>query len=318
MPERKDDPYYIRDYQPGDETAITTLFGLVFGQVLTEAHWRWKYLDASSAPPVARLAFNAEGELVGHAGAIFLRGWRQGRSLPFFQICDVMVHPAARGQLGKRNLFTQLVRELLEGLAGRWPTAFAYGFPGRRPFRLGEYARVYGAVERASSLHRAAQKALGSWLSVHPLKWDDPRLDALWDRCAPELPLALVRDRAYLNWRYATHPFRRYQLFGLSIRLNLGLLGWVVIQQEEHQLRVIDLLIPRHLLNQALIALERLAADRGAHELEIWLPPGWREEIPGRVESTEVVVANMIWRLPIPTGEVQRNLYYTMGDLDIF
>lgn len=142
-------------------------------------------------------------------------------------------------------------------------------------------------------------------------------VDALWDRCAPELPLALVRDRAYLNWRYATHPFRRYQLFGLSIQSNPGLVGWAVIQHEE-QLRVIDLLVPRHLLNQALVALERLAADRGYHELEIWLPPGWREEIPGQVESTEVVVANMIWRLPIPTEEVQKNLYYTMGDLDIF
>lgn len=318
MPEPKDTIYYTRDYQPGDEAAIIALFGLVFGQVLTEAHWRWKYLGASSALPVARLAFNAAGELVGHAGAIFLQGWRQGRLLPFFQICDVMVHPVARGQLGKRNLFTQLVRELQEGVAERWPTAFAYGFPGRRPFRLGEYARVYGAVERACSLHRAAQKSLGSWLGVRPLKWDDPRLDALWERCAPELPLALVRDRAYLYWRYATHPFRHYQLFGLSIRSDPGLLGWAVIHQEKHQLCIIDLLVPRHILNEALIALERLATDCGGHELEIWLPPSWREEVPGRVAPTEVVVANMIWRLPIPTEEAQRELYYTMGDLDIF
>jgi len=317
MPELKDKIYYTRDYHSGDETAIIALFGAVFGQVLTEAQWRWKYAGPGLTSPIARLAFNAAGQLVGHAGAIPLRGWRQGQALPFLQICDVMVDPIARGQLGRHNLFTQLVRELLEGLAERWPTAFAYGFPGRRPFRLGEYARVYGAVERAPRLYRPIQKASWSWLRARPLDWNEPRLDGLWTRLAPGLPLALVRDRAYLRWRYANHPFRSYALFGLSMQWG-GLVGWAVIQHEENDLRIVDMLIARHRLKPALAALDRLAMNSGCHALEIWLPPRWRDAIPSPVEPTEVVVANMIWRLPISTEEVQKELYYTMGDLDIF
>lgn len=316
MPEPKDEIYHTRDYRPGDETAIAALFGTVFGQPLTESQWRWKYTGTGMASPLARLAFDHTGRLVGHAGAIPLRGWRQGHPLPFFQICDVMVHPDARGQLGRRNLFTVLARELLSRLAERWPEALADGFPGRRPFRLGEYARVYGQVEPVSALYRPSRRGLFPWLYTRPLAWNDPRLDRLWARLASGFALALVRDRDYLRWRYATHPFRVYQLLGIYLAGRL--LGWAVVQRNNHHLRIIDLLASRRWLKPALAALDRTAAAAGAAEVEIWLPHGWRETLDGRQKLTEVVVANMIWRLPIPTDEVREALYYTMGDLDIF
>ncbi|MDV7398343.1 GNAT family N-acetyltransferase, partial [Arthrospira platensis SPKY1] len=163
---------HIRDYQSGDETAIAELFPIVFGQPLTESQWRWKYTGAGlTQSPPARLAFDSAGRLMGHAGAIPLRGWRQGQPLPFFQICDVMVHPSARGQLGGRNLFTRLARELLGELAENCPNAFAYGFPGQRPFRLGEYGRVYGRVEQASVIYRAAHRGWFPLLYARPLAW---------------------------------------------------------------------------------------------------------------------------------------------------
>ncbi|CDH43916.1 GNAT family N-acetyltransferase [Candidatus Contendibacter odensensis] len=316
MPEPKDETYHTRDYRPGDETAIAALFGTVFGQPLTENQWRWKYTGTGIRPPLARLAFDHTGRLVGHAGAISLRGWRQGQPLPFLQICDVMVHPDARGQLGQRNLFTVLARELLSSLAERWPEALAYGFPGRRPFRLGEYARVYGRVEQVSALYRPSWRGLFSWLYTRPLAWNDPRLDSLWARLVPGFALALVRDRDYLRWRYATHPCRVYQLLGIYLAGRL--LGWAVVQRDDHHLRIIDLLVSQRWLKPALAALEHTAAVAGASEVEIWLPPGWRETLDGQQKLTEVVVANMIWRLPIPTTEVREALYYTMGDLDIF
>lgn len=312
----KHQDYTIQAYQPGDEAAITELFGLVFGQPLSKAQWRWKYTGTGLVTLPVKLAFDPAGRLMGHAGAIPLRGWRQNRPLPFFQICDVMVHPDARGQLGGHNLFTRLARDLLGELAERWPNAFAYGFPGQRPFRLGEYARVYGRVEQATTIRRPARRSGFPLLYARPLAWDDSRLDALWARLAPSFALALIRDQAYLRWRYATHPVHAYGLFGL--RLAGRLLGWAVTQQEDNRLRVIDLLLPHRWLQLALAALDRVTLAANATELEIWLPSGWREAGGGRQESIEVVVANMVWRLAIPTDEVRNDLYYTMGDLDIF
>jgi hypothetical protein len=36
------------------------------------------------------------------------------------------------------------------------------------------------------------------------------------------------------------------------------------------------------------------------------------------MDETPVVVTNMIWKLPLQTSTVKENLYYTMGDADIF
>ncbi|MCB1776664.1 MAG: GNAT family N-acetyltransferase [Candidatus Competibacteraceae bacterium] len=308
--------YQTRDYRPGDETAITELFSIVFGRCLPETHWRWKYTGSGLTSPLARLAFDRDGRLVGHAGAIALRGWREGRPLPFFQICDVMVHPAARGQLGQRNLFTRLARELLEEIAQRWPEAFAYGFPGQRPFRLGAYAGVYEAVEQTVCWSRPVGKRWLPLPGTRALDWNDDWLDAFWTEQASALPLALVRDRAYLNWRYACHPHRCYQLLGLQLARRR--FGWAVVQPVENRLRVVDMLVARRWLKLALRALDRVAGASGMQTVEIWLPSGWRETVDGTLAPTEVVTTNMVWRLPLDTATVRKTLYYTMGDLDIF
>ncbi len=316
MTEVKDEIYHTRRYQPGDETAITALFGTVFGLPLTIAQWRWKYTGTGMTSPPVRLAFDRDGHLMGHAGAIPLRGIRHNRPLPFFQICDVMVHPAARGQLGQRNLFTRLLRELLSDLADHRPDVFAYGFPGRRPFRLGEYAQVYGLVEPVSFVCRPARRKAFSLLRTQKLDWNDPRLDKLWARRASDVGLGLIRDQAFLHWRYAANPFRTYELLGVI--LAGCLLGWAVTRQDGDRLKIIDLLTPRRWLKPVLATLDRLAATGGMTELEIALPHGLREICGGRREQTDIIVANMMWRLPISTAEVQETLHYTMGDLDIF
>jgi hypothetical protein len=148
------------------------------------------------------------------------------------------------------------------------------------------------------------------------LDWNDAWLDAFWLKQAPALPLALARDRAYLGWRYARHPHHRYQLLGLQLAGRR--FGWAVVQPVENRLRVVDLLVARPWLKPALRALNRVAKAIGMQAVEIWLPPGWRETVDGVLEPTEVVAANMVWRLPLRTATVREELYYTMGDLDIF
>ena len=312
-----DQSYDTRPYRPGDEDAMIALFGTVFGQALTAAQWRWKYTGPNGQIPLARLAFDAENRLVGHAGAIRLRGWRQGRPLPFFQICDVMVHPDARGQLGGRNLFARLLREFSGELAEQWPEGFAYGFPGLRPFRVGAYTQVYSEIEAA---HRLEWPVIGNTavplLSARPLSWNDQRLDRVWERLAPDVALALIRDHAYLQWRYAENPFHTYDLLGLYL---LGrLLGWAVVQHDNRQLRIIDLLIARRWLKPALAALTRSAAKTCVDHLEIWLPGSWQSGVKKQSQATGIMTTQFRnWR-GIPLNETARDLYYTMGDLDIF
>lgn len=310
------DEHAIRDYRSGDEMAITTLFAAVFGKPMTLPHWRWKYRVSGNGTAHAKVVLNRDGEVIGHAGAIPLRGCCRGKAMPFFQICDVMIHPRARGYLGQHNLFTPLLRTLLADIAQCYPHAFCYGFPGRRPFLLGERAKVYEQVEMAVETIRRPGRAALPRLTAHPLDWMSCRLDPLWRRLAYQYPLTLIRDQRHLRWRYAENPLHGYRLIGLYLFGRL--IGWAVIREDTDRLLIVDLLIARRWLGSALRALDRVAAARGERTIQLWLPRGWREAAGDDRHTTPVVTTHMIWKPSLDTAEVRHSLYYTMGDVDIF
>ena len=135
------EPFIIRAYQKGDEEKIITLFREVFGKELTVGQWKWKYAVPGAGKIYSKIAEDASHTIIGYAGAVPLRGIYQGKPLQFFQIADVMVHPKARGFLGKKNVFEIMIKELFEDIGKEFPDVFCYGFPGQRPFLLGKRVR---------------------------------------------------------------------------------------------------------------------------------------------------------------------------------
>lgn len=307
----------IRGYRTGDEQQIVGLFEEVFGFQLSVPQWRWKYPGMDRDASACQVAEDADGAIIGHAGAVRLRGCLRGKDLDCYQICDVMVRKSARGHLGGRNLFTRLIRSLLEEIAGRHENAFAYGFPGERPFLLGERAGAYSPIERIPEIQWHAGSRAPSWLRASALIWGHLALDRLWlgwERANPGL--YVVRDGAYLRWRYRDNPFRVYELLGIHV---LGFLfGWAVVCRAQDRRLLVDLLIPRRLLKSALAAVDRWCEKDGGKSVHLWLPQGWRGVAQGMVLDTPVVATNMIWGLPLRTEQVMRDFYYTMGDADIF
>ncbi|EXJ17186.1 GNAT family N-acetyltransferase [Imhoffiella purpurea] len=312
--------YRIRVCESDDEAALCALFERVFGQPRSLEAWRWKFersrdLGASSEPH-SLLASSAAGEIVGHAGAVVLPGWFRGRPIPMVQVCDVMVHPEHRGGLGEGNLFTLLLRALLDRISERMPSSFRYGFPGQRPYLLGERAKVYERMEIAEAIDLSPEAGGRSIWRASPLDWQDPRLDRLWARRRGRFDLGVVRDRAYLDWRYARNPSHVYHLTGIGL---LGrLVGWVVSRPDGDRDLLVDLLLPAHGAGQALTAVAAEIASAGSRAATLWLPESWRAKLRLSGRETPVVTALMSRKSPIGTAEAKRMLYYTMGDVDIF
>ncbi|BCU07756.1 GNAT family N-acetyltransferase [Allochromatium tepidum] len=318
------DRYQLRAAESDDESRLRELFATVFGEQRTSEQWRWKYgagcaLAKSAGYRCADsvVALDETGRLVAHAGALTLPGRREGAPIPIVQVCDVMVHPEHRGGLGRRNLFTLMLRDLLSRIAERLPTAFRYGFPGRRPYLIGERSGVYERLEIALESRLTGPRGWNNLWRAAPLDWQDARLDALWERLSGQCRLGLVRDRAYLRWRYADNPSHRYRLYGLS---RLGrLAGWGVCSQDGSEPSLVDLWLPSAAVGAALRALvARLESDLGRAGIRAWLPGGYRTALGVSGTETPVVVANMRWESAI-SAEIARDLlYYTMGDVDIF
>lgn len=318
------DRYQRRAADPNDEYSLRELFATVFGETRSSEEWRWKYgasceLAASAGYRCADsvVALDERGRLVAHAGALTLPGWREGRPIPIVQVCDVMVHPEHRGGLGRHNLFTLLLRDLLARIAERLPTAFRYGFPGRRPYLIGERSGVYERLEIALESRLSGPRGWGSLWRAAPLDWDDGRIDALWGRLSGQCRLGLIRNRAYLRWRYADNPRHRYRLYGVS---RLGrLASWGVCAETGSEPSLVDFWLPLEAARPALRALgARLESDLGRAGIRAWLPAAYRAALGVVGTETPVVVANMRWETSIGTEIARDLLYYTMGDVDIF
>lgn len=309
--------FIIRNYKEGDEKQIVSLFQEVFGKEMTVEQWKWKYLVPGNGRIYSKFTEAVSHGIIGHAGAIPLRGVFKNTTTPFFQIVDVMVHPKERGFLGRKNIFDSMIKILFEDIRKEFPDVFCYGFPGTRPFMLGKRIKVYDQIELASENAKPLHRSLLNPYKVQLIAWDDDRLDSLWTMLSKNFSLSLVRDKRYLCWRYATNPLFSYQLFGFFLLGKLK--GWVVTKDSDNEIFIVDLLTEPRRSMGILKALENHLISRGKKNIRIWLSERWRKHIKGyTANETQVVVTNMIWKLPFTTSTVKENLYYTMGDADIF
>ena len=97
----------LRPYAPGDEVAILRLFERSFGKPLSEAFWRWRFMDDPHGGPLIELAWDGH-ILAGHYAVspmtVAIEGERCLASLSMTTMTD----PDYRGQ----GLFGQLATRL--------------------------------------------------------------------------------------------------------------------------------------------------------------------------------------------------------------
>jgi hypothetical protein len=259
--------YEIRDVGEGRVEDLCSLFKTVFQTDISPSSWRWKYQDPALDGHVNVVL--AQGDrILGHAGALILPGVLDGEPVPLAQVCDVMLSPDLRGGAGPHGPYATFMKGLIGTLQARIPEGMFFGFPGARPFRLGERLGFYrGTGLIHEYLRPTVPWGTGFW-RLSPLDWDDARVDDLWSRHEARSGCRLVRDRRYLGWRYRRHPDRTYHLHG--VRRGLSLIGWVVLHRHEDEIRVIDRLIDESALAPILGAVGGRAHADGAGRLVWW------------------------------------------------
>lgn len=134
-------------------------------------------------------------------------------------------------------------------------------------------ARVLGRRRRAA---RAPRLPTG-W-TAEPLAALGREVDALWDAVGPGHRVAVVRDAAYLTWRYCDHP-DDYALYGLHQHGTLC--GLIVLKTTtRHGVRVcevVDLVAPvrdPRVVNLLLRVAVAHARREGCAVVEAWSIPG--------------------------------------------
>jgi hypothetical protein len=220
----------IRSWIPEqDEAALLELFAAAFGQRRSAAHARWKYRENPSGQAEISLA-EVDGRVASMACVLPMRMLIGGSPVMGSLSVDIATLPELRG----RGLYVEVARHLWQRLAdagftltcgftNRWSTAVTLGTLGRRevgalPLRVRPLDPLALARDLARGPATRGERALPAPddPAIRPVEKFDGRFDALWKRLAGSLDVAAVRDARFLDWRYARHPERPYDVLALE------------------------------------------------------------------------------------------------------
>lgn len=244
----------VRSYQPGDEHLVPQLFAAVFPKTQSSAEYRWKFVDVPWASSTPNIWLAAAGErIVGQYGGAPVR-YKLGEAImPTIHVCDVMTAPAYRRQ-GILTAVGDAANKAwtegdvafsyaltYQGLLGSrlqylgWQPQFTMHW-FHRPLHLGHLLKrpiarlLTPALAAASRLWRAAWslplRRAADDTAVETITRPGPEFDALWEELHPHYHALLVRDRAWLAYRYVDAPWNRYTI--LLARRNDRPVGYLV------------------------------------------------------------------------------------------
>lgn len=328
--------FAVRTYQPGDEEQILALFNRVFGTDRALAHWRWKFL-ANPAGRQITLAVRDDGRIIGQFAGLPADAIAPGGRFVLSQGIDHMVDPDAQ----KQGVFAAMTRHFVATFLPPAQDVVFYSYP---------LAHKHGIDQRISS---AAQL-------VHPvraLRWDLARsepwrrdtgtwrtgrervrrvqrfpagVDRFWERTvAPGVGVSIVRDRRYLNWRYAECPDVPYALLIAESRITGRTHGVAVLRFgwfAERIAPLCELMAPpddRAVLALLLGACHDLAREQGLASVLTWAPRGTTlhpalRELGYVEEETPFLLTQIADANAQRAAACRARWTYGMGDSDIY
>ena len=267
--------FEVRVATAEDAPGIRKLFERIFKTELSEAEWRWKFLQDPDGWHGVVGVF--DGEIVGNYAGWGMRFLLDGKPRRLYSVGDVATDPSVRALGGRRGVYLAMT-EAFYGTVGR-EVPFCFGFPNARALRVSE--RIVGSRTLFPiGLKKTPVEAFGPAPSdAEAGESVDEGFDPLWEAGRRTFTHAAVRDRARVNWRFHARPSRYYRM--VWRRQGREIVGWTALAVVGEEATVVDFL-GREPDGRDLTSLFAAAADEarrlGARRLVFWETPGG----PGR------------------------------------
>jgi len=249
-----------RSFEQGDEERIFELWQSVnpkgeFNREKWMAWWVWKYWKNPAGKPIIWLALDQD-RLIGHYAIIPIRMRIGNEIIVGSQSVDTMTHPDYRHQgifetLASKT-YEQAVKEEVHIIYG-FPNRFSYpGFVNKlgwfdisvlhtmiMPLNLTNVLRKYiqnkyilhtcavGGNLLLELLHNNNGTSRINKVKTHPISAFDERVDYFWDKISSLYQITVVRDKSYLNWRFADMPNTNPIIY--TAEKDKEILGFIVL-----------------------------------------------------------------------------------------
>ena len=327
----------LRPYAAGDEAAILRAHARVFAPVdsgytpLSMEIWNWQYAKCPSGSRIS-LALGADGEVHGQYAGLRQSVRCDEGAVHFTQAIDSFNTRRVDAGLSRTSSFVRAGEFFAKHFCGAEPELdqVVWGLAIPAVWRIGASRLGYEHVRTVNSLVARLSELSLAAVDSHSVEESTScpgDIDALFALVAQDRGAIAVRDRAWMDWRFAAHPSHKY-LFGV-VREGGVLRGVGVYRQgsfagEEGGL-ICDWLVPSadECARAALLGWFRARATAsGATQLVALLPdtaPEWLEfqRAGFRVLPTEYILAARSFRAPFDRNFLFWRWYYTLGDTDL-
>ncbi len=326
--ETKRGRFRFRLYREEDEQGVLLLWKAAFNKDMDPDIWRWKY---EQSPYGRQIVVCEDAEESGrilavYSGIPYKARW-QGDTVALTQLMDIMSHPDYRGE----GLFVRAAKYFFEIFGPPHGAVCLYGFPGGYHFKLGERILGYEALEGGVAFLAGSTEAVGKKGGafagrVLPMEDLESGVDELSVSLSEDYPFSVIRDSAFLRWRFLRHPWRKYEIWGYRSYLGGRLKGYAVLSVEEETARLVDALLPpgKKIFSGFLPRVAEELKSRGVERVETWLPARhFTAEFLRTLgfealqEPLGIIPTVRILHESLSCEWISRNIFYTMADGDL-
>ena len=335
----KKDKIFIRPYNDGDESHILQAFNKVFNTNRTIEHWRWKFRDNPFGTHKIAEAVTENGTLAAHYCGYpvpFHSSVADLKDFFSFHIGDTMTSPEFRNLgLGKTGVLTRLTTYFYNRFCvDTVPFIYGYNTGNIRKFgeRFLQYQYTSYVPYHVIDLNKTNLKPLStirrliSGFSVERVSNITREYDLFFEKVCNNYGMLVKRKSSYLKWRYLDCPDNVHEVF--AVKRFGRLVGWSVFSTKGKVLLWGDALFDKKYVHAVGFMLDYLVKHfyQDIIRIEGWFSPvpDWWTNV---LRDTGFEVMNepdnlaptfKIFDSTFSPGFFEHNMYYTMGDSDLF
>lgn len=242
MPNSSKRSWTIRPFQQGDEKQAVPLFNHIFNKDMSEAEYLWKVVNTPWPPDIATTWIaDDKGTVAGQYASTAMQFKLNNRIQTILHVCDVMTHPDYRKQGLLTTIGEQANRQWsennisfvtgcfpLEGWGSRnehlgwkvmyqsawmWrPLNLVQMLPSSLKLFTGFTNRLSAGLNHLS--HQIAKRRFQK-RTAKPITRAGNEFDNLWSHIKAHYPALVVRDAAWVNYRYLDAPHGEYSIIAV-------------------------------------------------------------------------------------------------------
>ena len=240
----KENNWSVKSYEDADFSEYVSLIESEYGsqsEIAQPQFLTWQYTDNPAGKVNLYLAMSPDNRIVGGCGYIPVRVIINGTPETAGLRINAITHKDFRG----KKIFTSLAEITYQNGLRERDISLNYTFPNPKSYpafikylkfkfidvgpvplliRINKLGNLVSsrfkftpgrmlntAGKLAFNIKRLPRKPGGS--TIDEIKEFDDRFTALWERNQDLFVNAVIRDSAYLNWRYTINPLRKYKIY---------------------------------------------------------------------------------------------------------